>query len=167
MAHDGSYVMDGDVEFEYQPEAIAVDVSGSIYEKTAGARMFKYQVDLTAQAAGQLQNNDYVIFRYADVLLMKAEALVRKGDTGSAQTYFNEVRTRSKAESQTVSLDNILNERMLELAWEGVRRQDLIRFGSYIKAINGRPASAPFRIVFPIPSEVVNLNEKISQNPGY
>lgn len=166
---NGDFIMNGDVELEYKPEAVAVDVSGSIYEKTAGARMFKYEVDLTAQADGQLQNNDYVIFRYADILLMKAEAKVRKANGASAagQAEFDEVRSRSLGATKTATLDNILTERMLEFAWEGVRRQDLVRFGKFTKAISGRPASEPYRNVFPIPAEVDQLNDNITQNAGY
>ncbi|MGL5318971.1 MAG: RagB/SusD family nutrient uptake outer membrane protein, partial [Bacteroidales bacterium] len=166
---NGDFIMNGDAELEYKPEAVDVDVSGSIYEKTAGARMFKYEVDITAQADGQLQNNDYVIFRYADILLIKAEAKVRKanGAATAGQAEFDAVRGRSMGTFKTATLDNILTERMLEFAWEGVRRQDLIRFGKFTKAISGRPASDTYRNVFPIPAEVDLLNENITQNTGY
>ena len=72
--------------------------------------------------------NDIVLFRYADALLMKSEAKVRNGESGD--TELNEVRRRVNASSRTATLENILAERQLELAWEGWRRQDLIRFGS-------------------------------------
>jgi hypothetical protein len=162
---DGSPIMDGDNELEYKPDAIALDLSGSTYEKTAGARMAKYEFDLNAQAGGQLVNNDWVLFRYADVLLMKSEALVRAGQNGDAE--LQAVRGRVDASARTATLDNILDERLLEFAWEGMRRQDLIRFGKYHQPISDRPVSAPFRTVFPIPVDVLSLNPNLTQNPGY
>jgi len=74
---------------------------------------------------GQFQ--DYVVLRYADVLLMAAEL-----GSGSAQTYFDDVRRRAYKENFTalpVNTDNILNERHLEFALEGIRYWDLLRQG--------------------------------------
>ena len=162
---DGSPVMDGNNELEYKPDAIALDVSGSTNEKTAGARMAKYELDKTAQAGGQLVHNDWVLFRYADVLLMKSEALVRAGQNGDNE--LQTVRARAGAEARTATLATLLDERMLELAWEGIRRQDLIRFGKFHQPISDRPTSAPYRSVFPIPVDVLSLNKNLTQNPGY
>ena len=162
---DGNPVMDGNNALEYKPDAIALDVSGSTNEKTAGARMAKYEFDNTAQAGGQLVHNDWVLFRYADVLLMKSEALVRAGQNGDAE--LQEVRARVGATARTATLDNLLDERLLEFAWEGLRRQDLIRFGKYHQLISDRAASAPFRTVFPIPADVLSLNKNLTQNSGY
>ncbi|MDD4776934.1 MAG: RagB/SusD family nutrient uptake outer membrane protein [Fermentimonas sp.] len=162
---DGNPVIDDGKELVYKPDAIALDVSGIEEEKTAGARMAKYEFDTNAQSAGQLVRNDWVLFRYADVLLMKSEALVRNGQNGDAE--LQKVRARVDAPARTATLNNILDERMLELAWEGVRRQDLIRFGKYHLPITDRTVSAPFRTVFPIPADVLSLNTNLSQNPGY
>ncbi len=162
---DGSPVMDETRELEYKPDAIALDVSGIEDEKTAGARMAKYEFDNNAMSAGQLARNDWVLFRYADVLLMKSEALVRNGQNGDSE--LQKVRNRVSATARPATLANILDERLLELAWEGVRRQDLIRFGKFHLPISDRPVSAPFRSVFPIPADVLSLNPNLSQNPGY
>ncbi|MDN4754418.1 RagB/SusD family nutrient uptake outer membrane protein [Porphyromonadaceae bacterium W3.11] len=163
---NGNPVMNGDEQLEYFPDDIALILSGTPHEKTAGARWAKYQIDPTAQSGGQLIRNDYVLFRYADILLMKAEALVRNGGVGD--TELNMVRARVGAPNRVATLQNILDERMLELAGEGVRRTDLIRFGQYTKAISDRPASEATRTVFPIPAEVINLNpDNLTQNPGY
>jgi hypothetical protein len=164
---DGQPVMDGDVELEYKPDAIAVDVSGATEEKTAGARWKKYAIDPSAQQAGKLQSIDYVLFRYADVLLMKAEAKLRKGQYGDAE--INAVRGRVGANDlAAASLNELLDERARELSWEGVRRQDLVRFGKYTTGVttDGRE-SAPYRNVFPIPHDVVLLNKNLTQNKGY
>ncbi len=165
---DSKPVMDGDVVLEYRPDAVSVDVSGTTYEKTAGARFAKYEIDATGSSEGQLQSVDYVLFRYADIMLIKAEAQIRKSGAGAGDALINDVRARSNAAPvKMATLTNLLNERMIELAWEGVRRQDLIRFGAYIKPIADRPSSAPFRTVFPIPSDVIQLNTNLKQNPGY
>lgn len=162
---NGTPVMNGDVPLVYVPEAIALDVSGKVEEKTAGARWKKYEIDPNALESGQLVNNDYVLFRYADVLLMKAEAKVRNGEDGSAE--LAQVRSRVGAPARAATLDNILSERMLELSWEGFRRQDLIRFGKYNDLVKDRTVSDPYRKVFPIPEDVLNLNSNLTQNEGY
>ena len=162
---DGKFVQADGKDLEYKPDAIALDVSNTPNEKLAGARWKKYELDNTAESAGQLVHNDYVLFRYADVLLMRSEALVRQGKSGDAD--LNAVRERVGAGTRVANLQNILDERLMELNWEGHRRQDLIRFGQYNKAISDRPASDPSRTVFPIPAEVLSLNPKLSQNPGY
>lgn len=164
---DGQPVMDGDNELEYKPDAISVDVSGAAEEKTAGARWKKYAIDPSGLQAGKLQSVDYVLFRYADVLLMKAEAKLRKGMSGDQE--INEVRARVGADAfSNANLNVLLDERARELSWEAVRRQDLVRFGKYttIVTTDGR-TSAPFRNVFPIPHDVVLLNKNLTQNKGY
>lgn len=162
---DGSEVVDGDVVLEYKPDAIKLNTSGEATEKTAGARWAKYEYDANAQAGGQLVNNDFVLYRYADVLLMKAEALVRDGQNGDS--VMKQVRDRVGASERPATLDNILKERMLELSWEGFRRQDLIRFGQFNKAVMDRDPSEPYRKVFPIPLAVLENNPNLSQNPKY
>ncbi len=163
---DGKPVMDGDKELEYKPDAVAVDVSGAAEEKTAGARWKKYAIDPSAQSAGKLQSIDFVLGRYADVLLMKAEAKIRKGGNGDAE--INEVRGRVGADELVkASLNDLLDERARELSWEGVRRQDLVRFGEFCKAVDGRPVTPAYCNVFPIPHDVVLLNKNLSQNTGY
>jgi hypothetical protein len=78
------------------------------------------------------------------------------------------IRNRVGATNDRLAtLDNILNERLLEFAWEGLRRQDLIRFGQYNKAISDRPAKGNYLNVFPIHEDVLSLNSKLTQNPGY
>lgn len=162
---DGNPIMDDKNELEYKPDAIALDLSGSTNEKTAGARMAKYEFDLNAQSGGQLVHNDWVLYRYADVLLMKSEAMTRAGLNGDAD--LQKVRGRAGAAARAATLDNLLDERLLEFAWEGQRRQDLIRFGKFHQPISDRPTTAAFRTVFPIPADVLSLNSNLTQNTGY
>ena len=153
----------------YEPLLVELDLTGQPYEDTAGARMSKYEVDRTALSDGKLQDNDIVLFRYADVLLMKAEAKVRNGEDGSNE--LNQVRNRVDMEDRVATLDNILDERLMELAWEGWRRQDLIRYDKFHVAYDQRPQLASevdrHTIVFPIPARVIALNPSNRQNPGY
>ena len=108
-------------------------MSGKASEKTAGARMKKYELDAAATNDGKLQTNDIVLFRYADVLLMISEAKVRNGESGNVE--LNEVRARAGASTDVVAnLETLLAERLREFAWEGLRRQDLVRFGKFTRA---------------------------------
>lgn len=153
----------------YMPLAVELNLTNSPYIKTAGARMAKYEVDRNAFNDGKSPDNDIVLFRYADVLLMKAEAAVRNGENGN--TELNLVRSRSGMGNRTATLDNILAERLMELMWEGWRRNDLIRFNRFHQSYDLRTAPETeadrHTIVFPIPSRALDLNEKLKQNKGY
>ncbi len=167
---DGNPVMlDNGEQLEYMPLAVEENLTASKYKQTAGARMKKYEVDRTAYADGRMPDNDIVLFRYADVLLMKSEALVRNGGNGDEP--LNEVRSRVGMPHIAATLDNILRERLLELVWEGWRRQDLIRFGQYTKSYDMRTAlpdeHTGYTTVFPIPQKCIDLNSRLKQNPGY
>lgn len=167
---DGNPVMlDNGEQLEYMPLAVEKNLTASKYIQTAGARMKKYEVDRTAYADGRMPDNDIVLFRYADVLLMKAEALVRSGGDGSEQ--LNAVRRRVGMPPVECSLDNILKERLLELVWEGWRRQDLIRFGMYTRQYDMHTPSDADKsgasTVFPIPQKCIDLNPALKQNVGY
>ena len=100
---------------------------------------------------------------------MKAEAKVRNGEDGSKE--LNAIRDRVEMPYVETNLDNILKERLLELVWEGWRRQDLIRFGEYTKAYDQRKPLEKeftgFTTVFPIPQRCLDLNKKLKQNTGY
>ncbi|MEO0898859.1 MAG: RagB/SusD family nutrient uptake outer membrane protein [Bacteroidota bacterium] len=147
----------------YTPE-VALTESGDNLEVT-GVRVVKYIIDLES---GDNADNDYVFYRYADVLLMKAEALLRKGDNGGALAIVNEIRAkRGVAELASIDADGLLQERGFELYWEGHRRQDLIRFGKFLDAWDEKPASGTERLLFPIPNTALAVNPNLSQNPGY
>lgn len=152
----------------YYPWDVALDLSGSLYVETGGARMKKYEVDKNATKDGKLMDNDIVLFRYADVLLMRAEAKLRSGKDG--QFDFDVVRLRAGMSARPLTLENILDERLLELCWEGWRRQDLIRFGQYESLYEGndKPNEADgHTTVYPIPADVMALNRNLKQNAGY
>ena len=186
MEETGKAVEDGatDKPLEYMPLAVKVDFSAADDPhamKCAGARMKKYEFDKSTTQQYSF-NNDLVIWRYADALLLKAEAEYRMGNKAEALTIVNEVRARVAATPRTeLTLNDILDERMLELAWEGVRRPDQIRFCTFTEPtadrFNGVTHNASagdynddtqgYTMVYPIPYAVLNLNKNLKQNPGY
>ena len=133
--------------------------------------MRKYSVDKNAIKDGKLMDNDIVLFRFADALLMRAEAKLRNGMDGQAD--YDAVRGRVSMPLRKISLQNLLDERLLELCWEGWRRQDLIRFGQYESLFEGDfwddkvDESDGHTTVFPIPGSIITLNPNIVQNKGY
>ena len=167
---DGKIVqLDSGEPLEYKPLKLKLNLTGSPYVKTAGARMAKYEVDRTSHSDGRQPDNDIVLFRYADVLLMKAEAKVRNGEDGFWE--LNQVRRRVGMPDRNATLENILEERLLELVWEGWRRQDLIRFGLFHQSYDQREQLSNeangYTAVFPIPQKCIDLNPRLEQHVGY
>jgi hypothetical protein len=141
--------------------------TGSNLEVT-GIRVIKYPIDYVG---GDNANNDFVYLRLADVMLMKAEAILRGGNDPNGQTpvqLTNMIRTRAAAPAlASVSLDQLIDERGRELYWESWRRQDLIRFGKFLQPWNEKPQTDPKVLVFPIPARSLAANPNLVQNPGY
>lgn len=132
-----------------------------------GVRFAKYEYQ--SGLSGSM-SNDYVIYRYADILMMKGEALVRLNKTGDALPLFNEVRARAGLPGYTageLTLEEILAERGREFAWEGLRRQDLIRFGKWNDAWFEKPQTEEYTKLFAIPYWALDTNTNLKQNPGY
>ena len=118
--------------------------------------------------AGDQKNNDWVIFRYADVLLMKAEAMVRMNNAAGALPIVNDIRLKRGATPlAAITLDNLIDERGREMYWEGWRRQDLIRFGKFLESWQEKSVNLPKNLLFPIPSTQLAVNPNLTQNPGY
>lgn len=123
---------------------------------------------------------DFPMFRLADVYLMLAESAYRNGDQGTALNYVNMLRERAYGNSNnnmsSINLDDILDERSRELAWEGSRRTDLIRFGKFTSGdyvwpfkggdVSGVGTSSHLDL-YPIPTSDLILNPNLTQNPGY
>ena len=151
------------------PLVFTPDVNLASATEAKGIRVVKYPPQ-----PGFLDSpaNDYVFFRYADLLLMKAEAIVRGGTDASgqtAETIVNNIRTtRGVAAKTPIDLNAILAERGFELYWEGWRRNDQIRFGTFLNPVDNRPTkSADTKVLFPIPQQAVDSNPNIKQNAGY
>ena len=122
---------------------------------------------------GRNQSNDLPIFRYADILLMKAEALTRQGSSG-AKALFNQIRSYAGAPTiaNEPTLQEIYDERGREFFDENWRRNDMIRFGHYEDEFFPHYKDFPDanfdkrHRIFPVPQNTINLNGW-EQNPGY
>lgn len=148
----------------FTPE-VHLKETGANLEVT-GIRVIKYPPDYTS--GSDQANNDYVIFRYADVLLMKAEAQLRTNNAASALLLVNQVRSKRGVPLLTsVDAQGLLDERGREFYWEGWRREDLIRFGKFLQPWQEKPTDNPKYLLFPIPSEQLAVNPNLAQNPGY
>ena len=137
---------------------------------------------------GQPQDVNWPIFRYADVLLMHAEALNEQGQTAQAIGFVNQVRARARngagsenrsqpadlatSLSQAQARDAIFDERKWELAFEGKRWFDLVRRGwdFFRTALANDPTASDVQqtdMLWPIPQGQIDLNPALTQNPGY
>jgi hypothetical protein len=111
--------------------------------------------------------NDYIEIRLADTYLLEAEALVQGGgDVSRAAALINAVRARVGLAPVTATMANIKAERRLELATEGHRWYDLVRWGDAATALAFKNFKAGTNEILPIP-QIDLANTKLVQNPGY
>jgi hypothetical protein len=147
-----------------------------------GAVPLKYEI---IPSTGSNTEIDFIIYRYADALTLLAEAIVRNGNavTQEAIDLLNRVRTRAGLPAYTQAsfssprdfLDKLLMERAHEHFWEGIRRADLVRDGSYAEAMRNKAREmgeatsvTENHARFPIPTRIINEGKGIIlQNPGY
>jgi len=149
--------------------------------EVTGIRVEKYPPDFSTGSASYSgpSGNWFMIFRYADVALMVAEAKMRAAapDAAGALALVNELRNaRDAAPMANLVLVNtndlndpntLLAERGRELYWESQRRTDLIRFGMFLKPWAYKPTDDPKYLVFPVPAQALAANPNLVQNPGY
>ncbi|NII25288.1 RagB/SusD family nutrient uptake outer membrane protein [Pseudoflavitalea sp. X16] len=126
----------------------------------------------------EMQGNDIPVLRYADVLLMLAEAINQNnGPTAEAIGFVNEVRSKhggmgnlaaADIASKQAFNDAILRERGWDLYFEGVRKMDLIRHGKWQSALTAAGKTPGPGELFPVPQYVIDVsNGKLQQTPGY
>lgn len=170
FSSDGSPIEDISAE-STDPDGPPLNFTPEINElapnalRQSGARVGKFEFQL---GAGSNLSNDFPIFRYAEMLLIKAEAQWRLGNQGAALEYVNQVRARAGAEDLlALTPDELLAERGREGFAEGWRRSDLIRFGRFDDAWWEKSSSPAFRNLFPIPRAILDGNPDASQNDGY
>jgi starch-binding outer membrane protein, SusD/RagB family len=133
-----------------------VPLAGAATDK--GIRVIKYHPD----EAGQ-----YIILRYGDVFTMKMEAQHRAGNAAGALATANALRAARGAAPLTALTDaTVLDERGREMYWEGVRRMDQIRFGTFHTA-TGVVNKDIARCLYPIPADAIASNPNLKQNAGY
>jgi SusD family. len=129
--------------------------------------------------------NSIIKIRLADILLLKAEAYVETGNLQAAAALVNTVRNRAKladlpattVSSKEKMADAVLNERRLELAYEGQRWFDLVRTGKVFSILNslntrdsGRLPMTPVTeetVLLPVPQTQIDKNPNLTQNKGY
>ncbi|MCR9252937.1 MAG: RagB/SusD family nutrient uptake outer membrane protein [bacterium] len=167
----GDQITDPGVE-DADPDGPGLNFTPEINEifpnslRQAGARIGKY-----AYTMGSTQNmdNDFVLFRLGEVILTKAEAEFREGNTAEALTYINMIRARAGVTEWTsLTLDQIYAERGREMFAELVRRSDQIRFDTYDDPWWEKDADAgPFLEIFPIPQAQLDASSALNQNDGY
>ena len=149
---------DGDLRFEASLEGVTEDNTG-----------WPIKYGTTNPFSEDDAPNNWVVFRYADVLLMLAEAL---GEGPDAYDLINQVRARAgldpvDASSPGSFSDKLLQERRVELAFENHRWADLLRFGAAesVMSAQGKPVNG--KLLFAIPQRELDLNSNFTQNPGY
>ena len=156
---------------------------GDVGASNNGYALLKYRnVKSTGGAGSNLTfpDTDYPMYRLADAYLIYAEAVLRGGggSRATALGYVNALRNRASAGAITdaqLTLPFILDERSRELLWEGMRRQDLIRFGLFSNAgvwswkggVAAGKVTESFRDLYPIPANELSANPTLKQNPGY
>jgi starch-binding outer membrane protein, SusD/RagB family len=158
-------------------QRLAVSVSGS------GTTAFVGKFPDAANTGSRLDaGNDWIVLRYADVLLMYAEVLNQLSGPEAALSHLNAIRTRAGVPalaatdlSKSTMQQALELERRVELAFENHRWYDLLRWGNAITAMNahfkaiGRNITVePFRVLFPIPQRDIDLSKGVTtQNPGH
>ena len=149
----------------FTPEVKIIE-KGTNLEVT-GIRAYKIPVDFVNADNGNI-DNDYPIFRLGDVMLMKAEALLRTNAAGAGLTIVNTLRTnRGATPLASLTLDNMYDERGREMYLECFRRQDMIRFGKFLLPFQEKAeASDPKYLLFPIPNGQLAANPNLDNN-GY
>ena len=151
-----------------------IDVGNDDNAIQQGCHSIKWFINPADYNNGRNQSNDVPIFRYADILLMKAEALTRIGKTG-AKDLFNQIRKYAGAPEIAAepTLDEIYQERGREFFDENWRRNDMIRFGHFEDEFFPHYKNFPDanfdkrHRICPIEQEMLDLNPGWEQNAGY
>ncbi len=146
---------------------------------TTGYNVRKFLLTKAQSPDYNTSDANWVVTRYADVLLMKAEALNELGRTTEAENPLYEVRQRAgltnradiEGLSQAEMREKIIHERRIELAFEGHRWFDMIRYKdnyalNFLHSI-GKTSATTKHLLFPIPQQEIEANSKLTQNPGY
>jgi len=166
--------------------------TGGVYVNTPYIKKYVHGAKIAPNT-----NDDFPIYRYAEVLLMLAEALNEEGKSGEALSYLNQVHANPRTGltaigtgDQTALRAAILHERQIELAFENKRWLDLVRTGNAITVMTAQgtkikanplayyypvsvtpvPASyniSATKLLFPLPQREIQINPKLKQNPGY
>ena len=133
-----------------------VPLAGAATDK--GIRVIKYH---------PANSGKYILMRYAEAFLMKAEAQLRGGNAAGALTQINTLRTtRGATTLGSLTEQNLFDEIGRELYWEGGKRTTEVRFGKFTTGA-GTSVKENFTVLYPIPSAALVSNANLVQNPGY
>lgn len=195
LAQGGGFVMTGDgriqvsqlfceksitTPMDFTPDLNFDDDTQSIFAQNQinrGVRCFKFEFD--PGAGNGASNVDIPLFRLGGIYTMRAEAHLRKGNTGAAMADINMLRTSRTREAlfnnvpgtpiTAIDTDILFKEIGFEMYWEMWRRPQMVRFGKLEAALPGsaKPVTMPFRRVFPIPQEIIDISREFVQNQGY
>lgn len=140
-----------------------------------GVRVFKFEFD--PEKDNGTSNVDIPLFRLGGMYCLRAEAYFRNGSNALALADVNKLRTSrtndalsgSTAGKALVTLDDkaLYNEIGFELYWEMYRRKTAIRFGKFEDVGTAKPASQPYRRIFPIPQSIMDASKAFAQNDKY
>lgn len=141
-----------------------------------GVRNFKFEFD-PGYGNNGTSGMDVPLYRLGGIYMMRAEAYFRSGNVTAALADVNKLRTGRKREAlfgnapgvaiASLDADVLFRESGYELYWEMYRRKAMIRFGKFDLAGTAKPASQPYRRIFPIPQTALDASKDFSQNPGY
>ena len=162
--------LDAFIAAQPNPTSISYAIGGGGHTGFYNNKYIKRQAELGLPDNDLTSPLNYKVIRFADVLLMAAECHAKEGNDMQAQTYLNEVRNRVSmpviASSGSALLDDIYNERRLELSGEGLRFWDLVRSGQATQHISNFQMGKHER--FPLPQVEIDLaGGQWAQNSGY
>lgn len=165
----GDVVATQDLYDAYEDGDVRKDLYGFDEDGTTIRMLGKYPT------GGPTYDDNVLVIRYAEVILNYAEALLQSGQAGDALTELNKIPAAVGASTYgEATMDNILEERRKELAFEGFRFHDLLRNGRDIMKVDPRQTFDGDRVAFgdsdlafPIPENEINANSNIEQNTGY
>ncbi|MFL9842797.1 RagB/SusD family nutrient uptake outer membrane protein [Flavobacterium rhizosphaerae] len=140
-----------------------------------GVRIFKFEYD--PEGGNGASKVDIPLYRLGYIYLMRAEASLRKGETAAALADINMLRTSRTREAlygstpgaaiSSIDADTFHKEWGFEMYWEMHRRPEMIRFGKFDLPYTAKPATEPYKRVFPIPQATIDVTKEITQNMGY
>ena len=165
-----TYQIDIKPEVALRQDVNSFDVGNDEIAWNMGYRNLKFYPDGTS--LNRNQKNDIPMLRYADVILMKAEAILRGGAATLGQTALslvNELRAQrtTAVALSSLTLEDLYSERCRELVWESWHRNDMIRFGKFEEKWGFKTDADVNHRIFPIPTTALQLNPALKQNPGY
>ncbi|WP_326981630.1 RagB/SusD family nutrient uptake outer membrane protein [Chryseobacterium sp. MYb264] len=164
---------------DFTPELNFDNPSEAVFTQSQinrGVRNFKFEFD-PGYGNNGTSGYDVPLYRLGTIYIMRAEAYFRNGNVAAALADVNKLRTSRTREAlygnapgtSIASLDanTLFKESGYELYWEMYRRKAMIRFGKFDLAGTAKPASQPYRRIFPIPQATLDASKDFTQNPGY